>query len=673
MAARTRDRRSVEAGTRSVDRFARATATSASCGMLKKRLAAGPFCAALLCVAPAVAQRTDDNAVTQADDAFGKSVGNERIGIYNPFDVRGFSPVDAGNVRIEGLFFDQQADPSDRLVDGSTIRVGLTAQGYPFPAPTGIADYTLRKPGKEAVAGTVLRIGPFGARSLEVDAQLPIAGDRFGIAGGAAIYRDNQHYGATPHYFSTALIPVWRPAPGVEIVPFWSRMQFRSEEPQTLIFTAGDFLPPRIKRGPYLGQRWEKNHGANSNYGLLATAPIAGFEVRAGIFRSIADQDLAFADLLTGVERDGRAADRIVIADDNNRYASTSGELRVTRGFSEGRRQHRLIASVRAREQNRRYGGADVIALGPTRFGVPDYEPQPAFRFGASTRDRVRQSTVAVGYQGAWPGVGELNLGVQKTDYRKQIDDPTQALPASRDKPWLFSAAGAAYLTPSLVLYGGYTRGLEESPVAPDIAVNRNQAPPAIKTRQADAGMRWAITPDIKAVAGVFEVVKPYYNVDAASRFRALGEVRHRGVELSLAGQPLTGLTVVAGTVFLDASVAGEEVDAGLIGAKPLAAIERYTVASLDYRLPQVPGLSIDAVLESTGDRIANAANTLVVPSRAVLSLGSRYRFKVGKTPTLVRAQVGNVFNNYGYGVGGSGFFVYTLPRRLTLTLAADL
>jgi hypothetical protein len=53
---------------------------------------------------PAFAQRTADNAVTAAGDAFGKAVGNERIGLYSSDDVRGFSPVDAGNARIEGCF-----------------------------------------------------------------------------------------------------------------------------------------------------------------------------------------------------------------------------------------------------------------------------------------------------------------------------------------------------------------------------------------------------------------------------------------------------------------------------------------------------------------------------------------------------------------------------------------
>jgi iron complex outermembrane receptor protein len=90
---------------------------------------------------PVLAQRTDENAVKAADDAFGTSVGNERIGLYNAGDVRGFNPITAGNIRIEGLSVTEHGGFTQRVVSGSTIRVGLTAQSYPFPAPTGIADY----------------------------------------------------------------------------------------------------------------------------------------------------------------------------------------------------------------------------------------------------------------------------------------------------------------------------------------------------------------------------------------------------------------------------------------------------------------------------------------------------------------------------------------------------
>src|SRR3546814_8839604 len=50
--------------------------------------------------------RSAENAVRQAEDAFGFSVGRESLGLYSSSNVRGFSPLDAGNVRIEGLYFD---------------------------------------------------------------------------------------------------------------------------------------------------------------------------------------------------------------------------------------------------------------------------------------------------------------------------------------------------------------------------------------------------------------------------------------------------------------------------------------------------------------------------------------------------------------------------------------
>ena len=66
-------------------------------------------------VVPAVTSgRADENAVRQAGDAFGTSIGREVIGLYNQMSVRGFSPVAAGNVRIDGLYFDPVIVPTSR-------------------------------------------------------------------------------------------------------------------------------------------------------------------------------------------------------------------------------------------------------------------------------------------------------------------------------------------------------------------------------------------------------------------------------------------------------------------------------------------------------------------------------------------------------------------------------
>ncbi len=618
----------------------------------------------------ALAQRADDNATTKAEDAFGTSVGNESFGLYNPFSVRGFSPVDAGNVRIEGLYFDQQANPTGRLIGGTTVRVGLSAQSYPFPAPTGIADHSLRKAGDEALFSPVIAYGPYGGWTAEFDAQLPVS-DSLSVAGGAGLYRDHTHYGGTPHYFSASIAPRWRPAAGVEIIPFWSRIRYSSEEAEPLMFTGGDYLPPKIARRNFYPQPWTTRQGESFNYGVIGEAPLAGWTLRGGLFRSTNERERGFANLFVDIQPDASARE-IVVAQADGKFASTSGELRLSRSFDEGDRRHSVHLAVRGREQTRRYGGDDVVDLGPTVIGVRDPAPEPVFAFGAQSFDRIEQTTAGVAYELRWRDIGEFSVGVQKTDYSKATDTPAGALPVSNDSPWLYNATAAGYVADGLVVYGGYTRGLEESPQAPDIATNRNEAPPAIRTEQVDAGVRWAIRPNLRVVAGVFDVSKPFYDLDPANLFTRLGTVRHRGLELSIAGQLLPGLTAVAGNILLDAEVTGEAVDLGLIGRVPVATTKRYSIASLDYRFPNSP-FSIDALAESTGDRIASQTNGFVVPPRAVLALGGRYRFKIGDKAATLRAQVGNVFNNYGFGVGGGGLFVYNLPRRFSVNLAADL
>jgi iron complex outermembrane receptor protein len=115
-----------------------------------------------------LAQRVDDNAVADAEDAFGFNDGGEDLGVYGPSDVRGFSPIDAGNVRVEGLYLDRQADLTPRLVEGNRIRVGPSAIGYAFPAPSGIVDYRLRKPDADPVASVVTQSNSFGGLLIEL-------------------------------------------------------------------------------------------------------------------------------------------------------------------------------------------------------------------------------------------------------------------------------------------------------------------------------------------------------------------------------------------------------------------------------------------------------------------------------------------------------------------------
>jgi iron complex outermembrane receptor protein len=621
---------------------------------------------------PAHAQRAGENPVTAAEDAFGTSVGGESIGLYHSGNVRGFSPLAAGNVRLEGLYFERQGEFTSRLVAGSVIRVGLSALGDPFPAPTGIVDYRLRRPGEARVASVVAQANSYGGTQLEVDAQVPLAAGRLGVAGGAGVYGNRYPDGGDAFVSSAALVSRWRPVDGVEVLPFFSRIDVHDRKVAPAILVGGDHLPPEIPRRRFFGQPWAGYDAVRTNYGALGSARTGAWTLRAGLFRSVEEPTRSFSTLFLDTSSEG-AADLVVVANPPQRFASSSGEVRLSRSFGAGTRRHTLDLSVRGREQARRYGGSHRAELGRARIGGAAPTPEPEFRFGPQSRDHIRQWTTSLAYEGRWRGTGEMRLGVQRADYRKAVSLPAGAVPPSRDDPWLYNGALALHLRPSVALYGGYTRGLEESPVAPETAVNRDEAPPAIRTEQVDLGLRWRAGRGMRVVAGVFRVDKPYHAQDTARVFRRLGQVRHQGVEVSVSGELLPGLNVVAGAVPLEARVSGEQVDAGLIGARPVGSSGRTLLANVDYRPPRLSALSLDLAVQGTGRRVANAANTLHVPAATLVDVGARYRFTLGGNPAVVRVAATNLFDAYTWDVTGGGAFSYNPPRQVSVRATVDL
>jgi iron complex outermembrane recepter protein len=197
---------------------------------------------------PATAQRADENATTAAEDGFGKSVGNESVGVYANGQVRGFSAYDAGNARIEGLYYNENGAITDLLQSGSDIRVGLTAFGQPFPAPTGIVDTTLRRVTSDRTIVSVrLNSGEYLGADATVEAAIPITKD-FGLNTALGYFDDEYPDGASAWFVSYGAVARWQPAKDTEITGLFSRYDYGDEEQGPSIFSAGAFLPKRIER-----------------------------------------------------------------------------------------------------------------------------------------------------------------------------------------------------------------------------------------------------------------------------------------------------------------------------------------------------------------------------------------------------------------------------------------
>jgi iron complex outermembrane recepter protein len=619
--------------------------------------------------APAFAQRTGENAVTSADDAFGTSVGNETIGLYSIGEVRGFSPGAAGNIRIDGLYMGGIVIGNQRIQSGSNVRVGLTAQGYPFPAPTGIVELSLRPAGGEPALSGVL-YGGQNQLGIDLDGQLPVT-DTLSLAGGVAFNRFIDFPGGdVGDYFDFGIAPAWRPREGTEVRAYYGIQVAPKDVSTPFTFVEGTELPPHLPNHRH-GQKWAAWKNRFYTMGLFGHTTFGDWRLSGGLFRHIVDSRRSFNTLYVNAHEDGSARFLVNIHPPRT-TENNAGEIRLSRSFEGGPRRHVVHWAIRGGTRKGDFGGEEVVDLGPITVGdVPPNFPEPDVEFGPETLDKARQLGLGVAYHGRWQDVGEISFGVQKVRYRKTISPPEEAEIVTRANPWLWNGTLAINIAKGLVAYAGYTKGLEDSGVAPEIAANRSEAPPALLTSQRDFGLRYAFGP-MRLVVGAFDVRKPYFNLDPDLIYKQLGTVRHRGVEISLAGEPVKGLNVVAGTVLMKPRVTGEAVDLGLVGRKPVGQAEHSASLNLDYRLPPMPDLSLNLGIQHLGKRAGSVDNELVIPGRTLVSLGGRYRFELSKLPATLRLQLNNLFNRYAWDVTGGGGLRRVFPRRVNATLSVD-
>ena len=620
---------------------------------------------------PAWAQnRTDDNAITQAEDAFGFSVGRESIGIYGPGQARGFSPAAAGNLRIDGLYFDPAFGLQNLLVDSVSIKVGLSAQGYPFVAPSGIVDQRLRRPDDKAGGSVLVNAGSWGGRGVEFDGSLPVT-DRLGFRGGINVGRTVYPNGTDNFEHTQSLLARWRPLDGLEVIPFWAMYNDYDDEAGTFYVPAGSYvgIPDKPLRDE--SPEWADIRFRANSAGVLSSLAVGkNTVVRLGAFRSSVFNKRLFNHLLVDQQPDG-SGERLLIADPPTHNRSLSGELRVTHSILDGPRLHVVHASVRRRDARREFGGSDFVSFGIGQVGEKVIAPKPEFQFGETTRQRTRQTTLGAAYNGRWKDVGEISFGVSRADYNKITRIPDVGEAVANSRPWLYNGTAAAILSPGVSVYAGYAKGLEESGVAPPSAANRNEPLPTILTRQKDAGVRFSLTKDIKAVVGVFDLTRPYFGFDGANIFGQVGSIRSRGAEFSVSGKLTPALNVVLGGVLLRPRVEKSADAQGNIGRKPFGLPTHIVNFNANWTTP-LKGLQLDGGISHRGKQPSTVDNLVYLPPRLNVNTGARYGFKLAGKSASFRLQATNLLDNNNPGPAGPGIYSPRGSRQINGFLTVD-
>jgi iron complex outermembrane recepter protein len=637
------------------------------------------FCLSLLAAPVAQAQTarapqpaSGDDVVRAADDAFGRRIGIEQVGLYSESEVRGFDLQAAGNYRIEDHYYVRVAGMLLPVDGGTAIRVGANGLRTDFAAPSGVVQYSL--PGGVNGARASLEAGWWGGSGPAAVLRAAAGMGNFSVAGGiqanpAQDYQD----GTTGDFYAAGLVPRWSPAPGVQLTGLWSHNWFPREGDTYFANPAG--APKSVKRWTERSQAWMGNRNESDLLGAMADVDAGkGWTFGASIFRNRLPYDYSAFNLLrfTGNGREAVQSGQLFGPED--RWAISS-EVTAAKSFTTGRLTHRILAMARRRDST--VIADPGVAYSAGTYADVDRPPvvaAPAIARGTTRmRDDVGQWTAGIGYRLSIGSAAELRLDAQRVDYSKRVRAVDGRATEQTTRPWLYGGALSVGITPRLTGFASYARGLEEAGVAPANASNRGTVLPAAISRQAELGVKYRFDGGPTLIAGLFDLSKPIPGIDAAGAFDFVGTVRHRGVELSLAGPLTPRLSAVLGATYLDAEIEGELVDRGVIGTRPIGRPKVTALANLTWRVPGVAGLTVDGGVNLRGARYADKENRVDLPAYATLNLGLRQAFALDGHPVTLRARVTNVLDKFAWNPGNSGLLTANGPRTLTLTLTGEI
>ncbi len=612
---------------------------------------------------PAGAAQSGD-VVRRADDAFGVRVGVERFGLYSESFARGFSLEAAGNYRIDGAFFVPAATPINPLIEAATIRVGLNAVPFDFPAPSGVVDYTLRGPAAASFATARLGLDRYESPFVELD--FSIGDPAIGLAGGFQAYPDSTYAdGGKGDFFSVGLLPQWRPREGTQVRGLIGASRLRYDGDQGFA-TDGPGLPPVVAWLKRLGPSDARFEQHTLNAGLTGEHDFGGLVARASVFASSRKLEDADFTIISGLDARGVGNATLFTAPRQTRE-TLSAELALVRRFEAWGWAHQTTVLVRARQTDVEIPQGRAIDFGVIDIAGPSLAAGAIDRSstGILTVDSVDQQAIGISHRAALGDGFEVRAGAQRMAYDKSVRRTGQADTSTSEDVWLSNASLVWLASPKLTVYAAFARGLEESGTAPTSAVNRNEVLPPVIARQVDAGLRYQLFPTVSISASVFEIAKPVPALDTARVFRLAGDAVYRGLEGSMNARLASGLSVVAGLVLLDMQ---RDPGSGAASLEPVGIAAQQASIGLSYTPPDLQSLGLDAQITLQGDRWADTANTYRTKGFVGVDLGARWRF--GESGPTLRVQVVNATGLRQWAATPNQLLSFIVPRTWRLTLS---
>jgi iron complex outermembrane receptor protein len=231
--------------------------------------------------------------------------------------------------------------------------------------------------------------------------------------------------------------------------------------------------------------------------------------------------------------------------------------------------------------------------------------------------------------------------------------------------------------TTSVSLFANRIEGLAAGATAPNTAdtLNAGEVFAPFKTRQYEVGGKLLLG-RLNLSLAAFQIDLPSAYVTPtptpsnanAVTFGYFGQQRNRGVELSLDGEPVRGLRVIAGGTYTDAKLRRQA--GGLNEGNQVFGVPEWLAnANVEWDLPF--GATLTGRVVYTGEQWYDNANTVKLDDWTRFDLGVRYVLPLASAPLTLRFTVDNVTNKR-YWASSFGSFGPALLQGLPRTFKAS-
>lgn len=298
-----------------------------------------------------------------------------------------------------------------------------------------------------------------------------------------------------------------------------------------------------------------------------------------------------------------------------------------------------------------RYAASSSNLYDPVSTPVPGVPTRPS----SSTYTENRFSGVALSDTlGFLEDRLLLTLGARWQ--RVQVDDWEDGVKGETayDEEKLSPSGGILFkATDQLSLYANYMEGLSQGKIAPSTSSNEDEIFPPFISRQLEVGAkydfgRYALT------ASAFRIKQPAYETNAATRlFGPNGKRENTGLELSVFGEPVTGVRLLGGVMYIHSELK-DTVDSRFDGNRAPATPSYNVNLGAEWDVPQVDGLTLTARGIHSSSQYLDQANSKKIDGWERYDLGARYAFKVEGRDVTLRASVENVLNERYWASAGA-------------------